>query len=81
MIVNFKAWYVNSLRGKSYVYHVGYLARDRETKGKDPTEQAYYDEIKRVADHAYRLQEEGRVSLVQRRLEPMKFEYIATKVR
>lgn len=81
MIVNFKAWYANALRGKSYVYHVGYLAKDRETKGRDDTEKAYYDEIKRLADYAYKLHEAGKVSLVQKRVEPMRFEYIAIKVR
>lgn len=81
MIGNFKAWYAQSFRGKSYVYHVGYLARDRETKPRDDTEKAYYAEIANVANYAYKLQEAGKVSLVQRRLEPMKFEYIAVKIR
>lgn len=81
MIGNFKAWYTQSFRGKSYVYHVGYLARDRETKPRDETEKAYYAEIANVANYAYKLHEAGKVSLVQRRLEPMKFEYIAIKIR
>ena len=81
MIANVKAWYTNSLRGKSLTYHVGYLARDRETKPRDPTEKAYYDEMSAVANYMFKLSEEGRVSLVQKRIAPMQFEYIATKIR
>ena len=81
MIANVKAWYTNSLRGKSLVYHTGYLAKDRETKARDATEKAYYDEISAVANYLFGLAEEGRVSLVQKRLGPMRFEYIATKVK
>jgi len=81
MIANVKAWYTNSLRGKSLTYHVGYLARDRETKPRDTTEKAYYDEMSAVANYMFKLSEEGRVSLVQKRIAPMQFEYIATKIR
>lgn len=81
MIANVKAWYINALRGKSLVYHNGYLARDRETKPRDPTEKAYYAEMSNVANYLFGLAEEGRVSLVQRRIGPMQFEYIATKVK
>lgn len=81
MIANIKAWYINALRGKRLVYHTGYLARDRETKPRDPTEKAYYDEMAAAANYLYRLSEEGRVALVQKRIAPMQFEYIATKIR
>lgn len=81
MIANVKAWYVNALRGKSLTYHVGYLARDRETKPRDATEKAYFDEMSAIANYMFKLSEEGRVSLVQKRIAPMQFEYIATKIR
>lgn len=81
MIVNFKAWYTNALRGKKYTYHVGYLARDREAKPRDAAEKAYYEEIGAVANYVFRMYEEGRITLVQKRLEPMRFEYIAIKVK
>lgn len=81
MIANVKAWYTNSLRGKSLVYHIGYLARDRETRPRDATEKAYYEEIGAVANYLFKLSDEGRVSLSQKRIAPMQFEYIATKIR
>ncbi len=81
MIANVKAWYSNALRGKSLVYHIGYLAKDRETRPRDATEKAYYAEISDVANYLFGLAEEGRVSLSQKRIGPMQFEYIATKVK
>ena len=81
MIANVKAWYTNALRGKSLTYHIGYLARDRETRPRDATEKAYYEEIGAVANYLFKLAEEGRVSLVQKKVAPMQFEYIATIIR
>jgi hypothetical protein len=81
MIANLTAWYRNSLRGTKVVYHTGFLARDREAKARDAAEKEYYKELNAASNYMFKLAEEGRVALVQKRLEPNKFEYIAVKVK
>jgi hypothetical protein len=70
----------------SDVYHVGYLARDRERphSRREPCvceRCAHAAAIGAAADAAWQAYRRGEVVLVQRRLGEMRFEYIAKPVR
>ncbi len=62
-------------RSSRATYHVGDLAYDSQDKG-NPTRA----EVKQTASIAYELYENGRITLVQRRLGHRLFEYMAVKL-
>ncbi len=68
------------------VYHVGFLAPDRSTYGRDgkpksePDKTAAYA-IDQVGDLAWQLHKDGKALLTQRRIGKEMFEYIAIRRR
>lgn len=67
------AWLRQARAGDVLEYHRGLLTIDRGP----PAREAARDALNRLADLAFRLAEEGRVHLVQRRLAPGAFSYLA----
>ncbi|TVR07415.1 MAG: hypothetical protein EA385_12875 [Salinarimonadaceae bacterium] len=78
-------WNVTAARGDSYVYFRGFLARaanydlglpvdHRDSKWREAKEAAD------LRDMAYALHERDEVRLVQRRLGPLDYEYIAQRI-
>src|ERR1051326_3795440 len=69
--------------GAALSYHVGFLANDREEKGK--SEDTPITLLGRIANAAMQLEQEGRAELVQRRLDwgakHSQYEYIIHKRR
>ena len=70
----FTDWYISAKRGESYVYYTGFLCRTREVLLKT-------DELNLLSDRLWDMMEANKISLVQRRVERDRFEYIAQKVR
>lgn len=74
-------WVENARTGDQLVYHKGYLPIDKyfwyNYGGKDFVSDNV--ELKHVAHRAYRLYEEDRVHLLQRKLSSSCYEYIAVK--
>lgn len=66
---------LNMPKGSRIVYHVGLLSKDRGDVNKTPAEQ----EISDTANIAWKLHEQGKVCLVQRRLGFELYEYIAQR--
>lgn len=58
--------------GQALVYHVGYLPRDRE---RGP----FFQQIHGLGTAMYNAHERGEVTLVQHKLKPFQYEYIAIK--
>lgn len=71
---NFANWYSTAKRGDSYTYYYGFLCNARWTL--KPA-----DELNTLSDQLWNMQEAGKIALVQRRGEYMKFSYIAQKVK
>jgi hypothetical protein len=67
---------LNKPRGSQITYHVGFLAIDREENENKATWREY-DETAKIA---YNLYEARKVTLVQKRLSPMIYEYIAVRL-
>lgn len=62
--------------GSKLVYHTGFLAEDRgETGKKTPAQTA----VHKTANAFWEMHRNGAVALVQRRLEPGLYEYIAIR--
>ena len=59
----------------AYVYYTGFIAKDREDKSKP--ELARY--VQQVARAAMEMSDKGKIFLVQRKLRPMQYEYIAIR--
>jgi hypothetical protein len=59
----------------AYVYYTGYIARDRADKTKPAL--AHYANT--AANAAMDMSDKGKVYLLQRKLRPMQYEYIAIK--
>jgi hypothetical protein len=73
-------------KGRSAVYHRGFLARDRglaplSPHGKDYKRTIAEQRVHEVAQYAERLCEAGMVTLTQRRVGEGEFEYIAQGLR
>lgn len=68
---------LNMPRGARIVYHVGFLAVDR---GGDAKRTAKQDSIRETGNIAWKLKEQGKVTLCQRRLGHELYEYIAERV-
>lgn len=68
-----KAWLRQARAGDAFEYHRGLLTVDRGPLASETTRKA----VDRLADLALRLAAEGRVHLVQRRLAPGAFSYLA----
>ena len=60
------AWVGQALPGDRLAYHAGYLAIDKEADSRFATP-AERQELRRVADRAWQLAQDGIVHLVQRR--------------
>ena len=74
------AWIATSNPGESIVYHNGFLSRDRQRILND-AEGAVIDKIRRVAEMAWMFAGIGQVSLVQRRIGELMYDYIAIRRR
>ena len=70
------AWIGQAYPGEQLVYHCGFLAIDTAPDSRALTPAAR-QELRRVANRAYQLFEQGLVHLVQRRVGPAKYSYIA----
>lgn len=80
MINEFHDWLVSSREGDQYVYHKGYLARDRTIDPADSKRvQGAKLEMSMLAEMVLRLMDQGRVLLVQYRRGYMDYDYIAVK--
>lgn len=66
-------WVKESKKGRSYLYYTGFICRDVDRE-KDGTTR-----IKAIRNIAWTLYEKGFVVLVQKRLGPMTYEYIAVR--
>lgn len=78
-------WKVAAARGDSYVYFRGFLAAaaDYDRDCPEPNRNSEWfasKEAANVRDMAYALHERGDVRLVQRRLAPYDYEYIAQRI-
>ena len=73
MSVGIDTWMKTAEAGEVYTYYVGFLAADKSS----------YSDTKRLrmAAKATRLAREGKVFLLQRRLDKAKFEYLAIKAK
>jgi hypothetical protein len=67
------AWLRQARAGDAFEYHRGLLTVDRGPLASEPARTA----VDRLANLALRLAAEGRVHLVQRRLAPCSFSYLA----
>ena len=80
MINEFHDWLNTAREGDYYVYHKGYLIRDRKIDPADSTRvQGAKREISVLAEMILRLMEKGQVLLVQYRRGYMDYDYIAVK--
>jgi hypothetical protein len=70
------AWLRQARAGDAFEYHRGLLTVDRTALGQLASEAARVA-LDRLADLAWHLAAEGRLHLVQRRLAPGAFSYIA----
>lgn len=77
-VEDFTAWLTSAPPGDKFIYHVGDLFADRQffisrlgTEGRS--------QLSILADAAYRAARTNQVMLVQRRLGPSEWEYIAVK--
>lgn len=67
---------LNMQKGARVVYHVGLLAKDRGLTKRTILEQT----VNETANIAWKLHEQGKVALCQRRVGPFTFEYIAERI-
>lgn len=72
----FGAWLRRARAGDAFEYHRGLLTADRTAFGQ-VADEATRKALDRLADMALRLAAEGRVHLLQRRLAPGAFSYLA----
>lgn len=70
--IGMNEWIANMLPGHKLVYHVGSLMHDRQSG-------LHFQTVHGVALAASEAYDRGEVTLVQRKLAPLKFEYIAIK--
>lgn len=71
-----QAWCHRARVGEAFEYHRGLLAVERNRLGP-PMAKARRQALDRLANAAWALAEQGRVHLLQRRIEPGKFSYLA----
>jgi hypothetical protein len=76
----FEAWLRQAAPGDRLVYHRGYLAVDR-ARGSTRLSEPDRRELGAVAKAALILAERGEIHLIQRRVEPGDFSYLAVKSR
>lgn len=74
--VEFCAWLTQAAPGDVLEYHRGFLGLDRTPFGSTMDTDARH-ELTRVSARAMRLVEQGMIHLVQRRLGPDRFSYLA----
>ncbi len=70
------AWLAQAAPGELLQYHVGYLGLDRSACGRSMSVESRAA-LSRTSNRAWRLAEQGLVHLVQRRLGPDSFLYLA----
>ena len=70
------AWLQQARAGDVFEYHRGLLTADRTAFGQ-VADEAAQKALDRLADHAWHLAADGRVHLLQRRLAPGSFSYLA----
>jgi len=90
-IYNYRAWSYSAKPGETLCYHHGFLARDRVLYIVDPERASegpggYYREVRvdpldTVATMIFDDAARGLVTLTQRRLGALDYEYIATRTR
>jgi hypothetical protein len=71
------SWVGRAHSGDSFVYHRGWLARDRSSTASALPALAR-EELSRVARRAMALEQDGFADLAQRRLGPDDYEYLIT---
>ena len=74
--IDLLAWVGQAAAGDIHEYHQGFLALDRSSHG-DAFRERERAALGRVADQAMRLAEHGLVHLLQRRIRPECFSYLA----
>ena len=74
--VQFCAWVATAVPGDTLEYHRGFLGADRTPQGQ-PMNTDDRATLIRTSNHAFRLAEQGLIHLVQRRLAPRTFSYLA----
>lgn len=67
----FTTWLEHARRGDRFLYYTGFLAID--------TEHGHTSWVIPIANQAWRASEEGKVHLVQRKLKPYVYQYIAER--
>lgn len=76
----FNAWVADAPRGDRLEYHSGFLAIDRE-EGRSNLSPAARKRCNELANVAAKAAAESKVALVQRRIGPGAFSYIAERAR
>lgn len=66
---NLKAFVERAASGEQFVYHTGVLASDRKND----------DTLEDTAQEAMKYYQAGRVELMQRKLKPNRYEYVAVR--
>lgn len=76
---DFMRWYSESRPGEGVVYHVGDLAYERQLTGPDRELTQKAASLSRFASEVYKLAMQAELHLIQRRIEPCLFEYMAVR--
>jgi|FreactcultureFD7_1027221.scaffolds.fasta_scaffold16905_3 hypothetical protein len=66
-------WVKEARKGRAYLYYTGFICRDVDREKDGSTK------IKAIRNLAWSLYEKGLVTLVQKKLGPMSYEYIAVR--
>ena len=77
----FRLWLVTSRPGSSYIYHRGFLCRDREPQTYENGRSQVEEEVHELGLAAMAAEKDGLVTLTQRRIGRENYEYIATKTK
>lgn len=78
----FQRWIENGKPGSQFVYHEGYLPRDKVLVigiGNGATYTTQNSEVTKIARFAMEAQDAGEVELVQKKVGPGEYQYIAVK--
>jgi hypothetical protein len=84
-VASFQRWLDTARAGAHFIYYRGFLAADRETvtllPGYGSYMHVFYEPMHTLGQMAWHAYEKGRVTLVQRKLRPEQYEYIAFKLK
>ena len=75
----FGRWFAEARAGDGIIYHCGDLAFDRQLRDPRGEQTLKAQAISRFAAELYVLSTKGELHLLQRRIEPCLFEYIAIR--